>query len=137
MSIHCCILIHQLTFYRVSNLGGTFPKFFILKFVDVFTKATCLPPTDVSSFQAAHPDITPVTSPFSCALEADKHRCIDGGGTCLMQRDGYYITNVIFVIVGAVLFWTYIERKALALQASPLRAWRVQSENAYSMASTG
>lgn len=43
-----------------------------------------------------------------------------------MQRDGYYITNVIFVVVGAILFWTYIEKKALALQALPLRAWRVQ-----------
>lgn len=42
-----------------------------------------------------------------------------------MQRDGYYITNIIFVIVGAILFWTYIERKALALQKLPLRAWRV------------
>ena len=45
-----------------------------------------------------------------------------------MQRDGYYITNVVFVLIGAVLFWTYIERKALALQALPLRAWRVQGE---------
>jgi len=43
-----------------------------------------------------------------------------------MTRDGYYITNVVFVMVGAVLFWTYIEKKALALQALPLRAWRVQ-----------
>jgi MFS transporter, PAT family, solute carrier family 33 (acetyl-CoA transportor), member 1 len=42
-----------------------------------------------------------------------------------MQRDGYYITNIIFVIIGALTFWMYIERKALALQALPLRAWRV------------
>lgn len=114
--------------YSVSNLGGTFPKFFILKFVDLFTKATCIPPTDPIAFSKAHPDITPITNSFSCALESDKHTCLNGGGTCVIQRDGYYITNVIFVIIGAVLFWTYIEKKALALQALPLRAWRVQGD---------
>lgn len=121
----------------MSNLGGTFPRFFILKFVDIFTKATCLPPTDLAGFQKAHPDITPITSSFSCALESDKSHCLKGGGTCLMQRDGYYLTNVMFVIIGAVLFWTFIERKALALQALPLRAWRVQGEHSYHRVSTG
>lgn len=112
----------------VSNLGGTFPKFFILKFVDMFTSATCNPPTTAELAKLTLADgITPVTSAFSCALEAEKHRCIDGGGTCVMHRDGYYITNIVFVIIGAITFWLYIEKKALALQALPLRAWRVAS----------
>ncbi|KIW50022.1 hypothetical protein PV05_11646 [Exophiala xenobiotica] len=114
-----------------SNLGGTFPKFFILKFVDIFTKATCIPAANPDAFSKAHPDVTPITSQFSCALESDKNICLKGGGTCVMQRDGYYITNVIFVITGAVLFWMYIEKKALALQALPLRAWRVQGDPSY------
>ncbi|KAL6240767.1 hypothetical protein RBB50_012331 [Rhinocladiella similis] len=120
----------------VSNLGGTFPKFFILKFVDMFTKATCIPPTDVDAFSKAHPDVTPITSQFSCALEAEKNICLKGGGTCLMQRDGYYITNAVFVLVGAALFWMYIEKKALALQGLPLRAWRVQAEPSYHRVAT-
>lgn len=115
----------------VSNLGGTFPKFFILKFVDLFTKATCIPPSDPAAFLKSNPDATPITSSFSCALEADKNICLKGGGICHMQRDGYYITNIIFVIAGAVLFWTYIEKKALALQALPLRAWRVGDHSSY------
>lgn len=124
-----------MSFTSVSNLGGTFPKFFILKFVDLFTKATCFPPSDLDAFAKTHPAVTPVTSSFSCALEADKNTCLKGGGTCVMQRDGYYITNVVFVVVGAVLFWTYIEKKALALQALPLRAWRVQGD--YRQVATG
>jgi hypothetical protein len=111
--------------YSVSNLGGTFPKFFVLKFVDLFTRATCIPPADPDAFLKSNPDVAPITSSFSCALEADKTVCLKGGGTCLIQRDGYYITNVVFVIIGAVTFWMYIERKALALQALPLRAWRI------------
>lgn len=110
----------------VSNLGGTFPKFFILKSVDIFTSATCLPPSTAELAKLTLADgIAPVTTAFSCALEADKHICTDGGGTCVMHRDGYYITNVVFVIIGAVTFYMYIQRKALALQALPLRAWRV------------
>jgi PAT family acetyl-CoA transporter-like MFS transporter 1 len=54
-----------------------------------------------------------------------------------MQRDGYYLTNIIFVVLGAILFWTFIERKALALQALPLRAWRVQGDHSYRRISTG
>ena len=122
----------------VSNLGGTFPKFFLLKAVDSFTKATCVPPADslLDAFRKEHPDITPIATPYSCALEADKNRCITGGGICEMQRDGYYITNIVFVILGAILFWTFIERKALALQALPLRAWRVGSGR-YERVATG
>ncbi|KAI1617265.1 acetyl-CoA transporter [Exophiala viscosa] len=119
-----------------SNLGGTFPKFFILKFVDVFTKATCLPPADPDAFTKANPGITPITQSFSCALESDKNLCLKGGGTCLMQRDGYYITNTVFVITGAILFWMYIEKKALALQALPLRAWRIQGDQSYHRVAT-
>ena len=67
-----------------------------------------------------------VTSAFSCAIEAEKRRCTDGGGTCNITQDGYYITNVICVIIGVVTFWGYIQPAARKLQALPLRAWRLQ-----------
>ena len=57
-----------------------------------------------------------------------------------MERDGYYITNIVFVVIGAILFWTYIEKKALALQRLPLRAWRVaggSGSGGYERVSTG
>ncbi|KAL8936885.1 MAG: hypothetical protein Q9211_003970 [Gyalolechia sp. 1 TL-2023] len=105
----------------VSNLGGTFPRYFILKLVDYFTVATCHPPS--SPPKDLRGDL--VTSTFSCALEAQKHICLDGGGTCDISRDGYYITNVVCVIIGVVTFWTYIRPTAMKLQALPLRAWRL------------
>ncbi|KAL1968119.1 hypothetical protein VTN77DRAFT_2250 [Rasamsonia byssochlamydoides] len=109
----------------VSNLGGTFPRFFILKLVDLFTQATCIPPAIPPVADQLKGPL--ITSPFSCVLEADKHRCTDGGGSCIMQRDGYYITNILCVIIGALTFWAYIKPAALKLQALPLRAWRVMS----------
>ncbi|KAL2009001.1 hypothetical protein VTN00DRAFT_7195 [Thermoascus crustaceus] len=107
----------------VSNLGGTFPKFFILKLVDLFTQATCVPPSVPPPADKLKGPL--VTSSFSCALEAEKHRCTDGGGTCVVGRDGYYITNILCVLIGAITFWMYIKPAALKLQSLPLRAWRL------------
>lgn len=115
---------HYLTDHKinsVSNLGGTFPRFFILKLVDVFTVATCNP----SSTGTVDLKGSSLTIPFSCVAEAEKHRCTAGGGSCDIVRDGYYITNVVCVIIGVVTFWGYIRPAAMKLQALPLRAWRL------------
>ncbi|CBF76666.1 hypothetical protein AN4836.2 [Aspergillus nidulans FGSC A4] len=107
----------------VSNLGGTFPRYFILKLVDMFTEATCVPPTTNPSPGSLKGDL--VTSPFSCAVEPDRTRCIDGGGTCDITRDGYYMTNILCVLVGTVTFIMFIKPAVLKLQSLPLRAWRL------------
>lgn len=107
----------------VSNLGGTFPRYFILRLVDYFTAATCTPPSTPPPEKSLTGPL--ITSPFSCVLEPEKQRCIAGGGTCNMERDGYYITNVICVIIGIVTFVGFIRPAALKLQSLPLRAWRI------------
>ncbi|KAJ5111047.1 hypothetical protein N7532_001582 [Penicillium argentinense] len=66
-----------------------------------------------------------VTSPFSCALEPEKNRCVNGGGTCEVGRDGYYITNILCVLIGIVTFVMFIKPAATKLQNLPLRAWRL------------
>lgn len=109
----------------VSNLGGTFPRYFILKFIDMFTVATCQPPLVAPDPTALKGDL--ITSAFSCVSEAEKHRCRDGGGKCNITTDGYYVMNIICIIIGAVTFWGFIKPAALKLQALPLRAWRLAS----------
>jgi MFS transporter, PAT family, solute carrier family 33 (acetyl-CoA transportor), member 1 len=105
----------------VSNLGGTFPKFFVLKLIDILTRATCQPPA------TAPADLKSplITTPFSCVAEAEKNRCVAGGGTCVIQRDGYYLVNVLCVIIGIVTFWGYIKVTVWRLGALPLKAWRL------------
>ncbi|KAB5560082.1 acetyl-coenzyme A transporter 1-domain-containing protein [Coniochaeta sp. 2T2.1] len=98
----------------VSNLGGTFPRYFVLRMVDAFTAATCTPGEKALEKQ-----------PFSCAIQPDKERCHAGGGVCEMTRDGYYIVNILCVVVGVVTFVWYIRPKVLHLQSLPLRAWRL------------
>ena len=105
----------------VCNLGGTFPRFFVLRMVDAFTAATC---TGAKSGSATAP--LPI-APFSCAVQADKERCLAAAGVCTVQRDGYYAVNVLCVLVGVVTFVLFIRPKVLQLQALPLRAWRLSS----------
>jgi PAT family acetyl-CoA transporter-like MFS transporter 1 len=113
-----------LTHLSVSNLGGTFPRFFVLKLVDFFTSATCILPTSTPKTL-----IGPlITASFDCALGAEKERCVNGGGVCHIDRDGYYVMNIVCVIIGVVTFWGYIKPAALKLQALPLRAWRIAEE---------
>lgn len=89
--------------------------------VDALTVATCtpplIPPTDLKK------PYTPF-DPFSCALEGEKHRCLEQGGSCAIERDGYYLTNVLCVLVGAATFILYIRPAAKRLSALPLKAWR-------------
>jgi hypothetical protein len=44
---------------------------------------------------------------------------------CDISRDGYYVMNVVCVIIGVISFWGFIKPAALKLQALPLRAWRI------------
>jgi PAT family acetyl-CoA transporter-like MFS transporter 1 len=106
----------------VSNLGGTFPRFFVLKFVDMFTVATCEPPTNPLKGALKG---TLVTQAFSCSQEADKHRCRDGGGICNVTTDGYYVMNVICILIGIVTFYGFIKPAVKKIQALPLKAWRI------------
>jgi MFS transporter, PAT family, solute carrier family 33 (acetyl-CoA transportor), member 1 len=100
----------------------------VLKFVDWFTQAQCVPPAKAPPKDQLKGDL--VTQPFSCALEADKHRCIDGGGACNTEVDGFYIVNVLCIIFGVVTFFMYIKPTVMRLQALPLRAWRLISHGA-------
>lgn len=112
--------------YSISNLGGTLPRYFVLRLVDELTSATCNPPTSISD-ATANVKGPLVTQPFSCSVQADKERCINGGGTCEMIRDGYYIVNIVCVAVGLVTFVLYIRPKVLHLQSLPMRAWRLSA----------
>ncbi|KAF2397544.1 acetyl-coenzyme A transporter 1 [Trichodelitschia bisporula] len=105
----------------VSNLGGTFPRYFVLKFIDMFTVATCIPSESPPAMLKGEL----IASPFSCVLEPEQVRCTNGGGTCKIITDGYYIVNILCIVVGVVTFWGYIKPAVKKLQSLPIRAWRL------------
>ena len=124
------LLLSQTTFIltctsSVSNLGGTFPRFFVLKAVDLFTQATCSPPSLPPKTDLLKGPL--ITHPFSCALEHEKHRCLNGGGVCNVTTDGYYIVNILCILIGVLTFWGFIKPAVMRIQALPLRAWRLSA----------
>ena len=82
----------------ISNLGGTWPKYFVLEGVEKFTSKTC-----------------------DGRMELEK--C---SGTLRTVTDGYYVMNTLCIIIGVFTFWTFIQPKIMTLQALPNRSWRVK-----------
>ncbi|KAI0030249.1 MFS general substrate transporter [Vararia minispora EC-137] len=104
-----------------TNLGGTWPKYFILKGIDYFTVAHCAAP-------ASDAGATSLTqSATECVSDAGKAACKALGGTCATERDGYYIVNALCMAFAVVFLVTYIAPTARRLQALPTSKWRVMS----------
>ncbi|KAG8907559.1 AAA ATPase afg3 [Tulasnella sp. 403] len=98
----------------ISNLGGTWPKFFVLRGVDALTVATCQVGTSPLKEVANAASVIGT----ECVSDAGKAACNDIGGTCVIQKDGYYYISLICVTVGAALLVLFIRPAALRLQAS-------------------
>ncbi|KAM6498364.1 Acetyl-coenzyme A transporter 1 [Amanita muscaria] len=97
-----------------SNMGGTWPKWFVLKGVDFFSKATCHASGKLSVKAA------------ECVSELGKQQCHTMGGTCVIERDGYYIVTGICMTFGVAFLIGYIIPTARKLQALPTSVWRVK-----------
>lgn len=97
----------------LSNFGGTYPQFFILKAIDYFTVANCIPSKD-SSFQ----------NPFSCSGKASKDKCTKLLGDCVITRDGYFVLAIACSLIGILIF--YLNRPAIRiLEKLPIKKWRI------------
>jgi len=99
-----------------TNLGGTWPKYFVLKAVDLFSTATC----EVSGAGS-----TLVVKAAECVSERGKARCSEIGGTCITERDGYYITTGLCLSLGVITLVAFILPTARKLQALPISQWRI------------
>lgn len=105
----CGPTTHLQLLNTVSNLGGTWPRYFVLRGVDTFTKASCLIHSEGGS------DIT--VSAQECVSDHGKAVCADLGGVCRTDRDGYYITTMICIALGAALLIGFVQPTARKLQS--------------------
>ncbi|EIN13244.1 MFS general substrate transporter [Punctularia strigosozonata HHB-11173 SS5] len=101
-----------------SNLGGTWPRFFVLKGVDFFTVATC-------KVKEAGTELTLKTA--ECVSDAGKAHCADINGECVTEHDGYYYVSAICLVLGAISIGFYIIPTARRLQSLPPARWRVSA----------
>lgn len=101
-----------------TNLGGTWPKFFVLKGVDLFSGATCYITQSSTEF---------LVEATECVSEPGKNACKELGGECITERDGYYIVSSLCIVLGSLLLSLHIYKGALRLQALPVSRWRIAS----------
>ena len=115
----------------VSNLGGTWPRYFVLKAVDYFTVSSCQPPESATLLKDAN--IAKLWAAASikgiggseCTSDLGKAACAAAGGVCHLERDGYYWTSTACVLIGTVLLVGSIIPACRRLQKLPPSAWRV------------
>lgn len=55
-----------------------------------------------------------------CVSEQGKAHCSDIGGTCITERDGYYITSGLCIAMGIIALVTYVLPTARKLQGESL-----------------
>ncbi|AQZ17862.1 YBR220C [Zygosaccharomyces parabailii] len=94
----------------LSNFGGTWPRMIIMSMINYFTVYECYIPNtnQVITYQGG-----------------SMEKCTDGWkGEASILRDGYYVTNGICLIIGTLLYFGYLKRKAQQLQTIPVDAWR-------------
>ncbi|KAH8917959.1 hypothetical protein BT69DRAFT_1286153 [Atractiella rhizophila] len=106
----------------VSNLGGTWPRYFVLRAIDAVTIATC----HVEEKHLFTANVEKNVPAEECFSERGKEQCAAIGGTCVVERDGYYAVSCVCIAIGCALLLFIIQPAAKRLQALPPSAWRVK-----------
>jgi len=99
-----------------SNLGGTWPRYFVLKGVDYFSVATC-------KVNGSGTEI--LIKAHECVSDHGKALCAELNGECMTEQDGYYYVSALCLTVGLLSLVFYIIPTARRLQALPVSRWRV------------
>jgi len=99
-----------------TNMGGTWPRYFVLKGVDLFSVATC-------NIQEVGKELTVKAS--ECVSDHGKQACQDLGGECVTERDGYYIVSAVCLSLGLISVIFHMIPTAKKLQALPMSKWKV------------
>ncbi|TBU26371.1 MFS general substrate transporter [Dichomitus squalens] len=99
-----------------TNLGGTWPRYFVLKGVDYFSIATCK--IDGASLSVKAQE---------CVSDHGRAACQKVGGECITEQDGYYIVSALCITFGVLSVLFFLIPTARKLQAVPTREWRIYS----------
>eukprot|EP01135_Chromosphaera_perkinsii_P002329 Nk52_evm115s221 gene=Nk52_evmTU115s221 len=115
-----------------SNFGGTWPKFFVLRFVDFFTDASCVEASKYDDIVSAHEagkdlqDGFVVNPELDCITDDVKALCKEQGGKCYTFADGYYIVAISSIFFGFFIIQGYVKRACNYLERVKEKDWRVQ-----------
>lgn len=92
-----------------TNLGGNWPAWIALRFVQELTWKSCNGATNNELF---------------CNTKVQEKRCEGGGGTCSTDIEGYYVESVVFMVIG-FLWMKWGVPTIKRLQDLPMQSWLV------------
>lgn len=104
--------------YACSNLGGRWVKTFFLWLVDIITWKSCI----YEEFS----NTTSILSDNKCIDNTAKLECIESGGKCQIDVDGYYIEVALNVVYG-IVWYQWGKRVLEHLQTLDIKEWHVLS----------
>lgn len=123
---------YMTTLNTLSNFGGTWPKIIVLSLIDRFSKSVCVDPNEETSSPIENRNPFMSEKFYSCYQNDMKSLCIENGGSCVPVKDGYYVTNLLCIVLGLVLYFGWIRKTAKTLESLPVGSWRVKEKGARS-----
>ena len=93
-----------------SNLGATWPGFFVMSAVDLFTVKECVR----TSATDTAPD-TPFGVGLDCATAEATSACEAAGGRCNTVHDGYFLVGAVAIVFG-IVYWLVFLRPAVKVR---------------------
>eukprot|EP00042_Codosiga_hollandica_P042491 m.390360 g.390360 ORF g.390360 m.390360 type:complete len:490 (+) comp56342_c0_seq5:201-1670(+) len=94
----------------VSNVGGTWPKWFVFSAVDMATVAYCKRPSSMF-----WDETMPCRHVSDCA----------SGSVCETIVDGYYIVAAVSFLLGVMILAFVVLPKTAIMESLPLSSWRI------------
>ncbi|KAI8929994.1 acetyl-coenzyme A transporter 1-domain-containing protein [Entophlyctis helioformis] len=91
----------------LSNLGGTWPRYFVLLAVDWLQTRR---------------------SPIKCSEKLNRDKCAALGGTCEFRSDGYYTVNTACIVIGLVSLILFIRPNIHYFESLRDHAWRLRTK---------
>ncbi|CRK95581.1 CLUMA_CG009042, isoform A [Clunio marinus] len=110
-----------MTLMNISYIGGYMFETFSIWFVDVITWRSCHYSEDISL------NHTQTLSKNTCADDNMKRECIENGGNCQIDIDGFYL-EVVFNVIFAFFWFQWAKRLIKRLQELPIHDWHVLSK---------
>ena len=120
--------ILKFSYFLQSNLGGSWVKTFFMWFVDIVTWKSCVIDETKDSFNGTYTfNSTYSFDDNKCIDKIGKLACIENGGRCNIDSDGYYTEAVINVVYG-IIWYQWAKRTINFLQELPISDWHVLSK---------
>eukprot|EP00835_Amoeboradix_gromovi_P005757 NODE_578_length_6506_cov_0.092711.p4 type:complete len:170 gc:universal NODE_578_length_6506_cov_0.092711:1146-1655(+) len=97
-----------------SNLGGTWPKFFVLELVDYFSVKQCFVNNKAIG---------------SCITNVEQIECKHSDGACTTLVDGYYSVALSSVFIGLLIYGFFINHHVDYIQSISKNDWKLKNIN--------